>query len=421
MSALSHPITVRHRTNFKNRPENVSRDMDNLVAITWVPGGYFTSFLGRMFRPIGAAAMVTMFSHPGRDHHVVHLHGYPSEISSDGYHVGGASRNVFAYDFAEVPRLNAPNHVVNPKRNPALGYLGLEMDGVRRKYVKNRLRPESTLVAPTVYLGFAREAVPDMEDTPMLRARVARNLQRTVADLSQMEPDVLQVFLQEEWPRCVIAPGVDGNHTQLWLINAELCVQSVSWAEQVYERFDELCGAELFNPVRYLLKPERTIKNPVKKVAQELGISLPLPDGKVDGIDQGVLLGKYVRKALGPASALVSDNDLVCMVLAPEQRNYVPEGLNDLSAVSDAELVSLMRYVGGRYAEACTDADLLHAGRHPNQPLFASGLCSIQVLRADPSNLQESLQFGPDRVGGRRITVDAYSMRPAWEAAWQSR
>lgn len=449
MSATSqnqHPITARHRAAFSRRPESVSRSMDSLAAITWTPGGYHTSFLGRMFRPIGTATMVSMFSHPGVNSHVVHLNGYTAEICADGYLLGGPDRNVFAYDFTEAPRFNAPNFVINPRRNPALGYLGLEMDGVRRKYVRNKLVPEDHLVAPSVYLGFKADAIPDMEDTPMLRARVARNMRRHIGEVDQMDEATRTAFLVEEWPRCVIPPGVDGNNTKFHLINAELCVRAVNWAEQIFERFTELCGAELFNPVRELLNPERGLQNPVREVAAELGIQLPLPDSMVYGddrerllaraaacgihfpasketlgLDQGLLLEKALRQRLADLTHLVSDYDVVQMVLNPTQRYYVPEGVQDLTAVSDDDLVSLMRDVAGRYADACTDEDLLHAGRHPNQPLFASGLCSIQVLRVDPTNLQQSLQFGPERMYNRRVMVDACSIRKSWADTWASR
>ena len=413
-----HPITSRHRTAFSHRPAHVSLAMDSLAAITWTPGGYHTSFLGRMFRPIGAATMVAMFSRPGFDHHVVHLHGYTAEIGQNGYLIGGAPRNVFAYDFAEVPRFDAPNHVINPRRNPALGFLGLEMDGVRRKVIRNKLEPDDYLVAPMVYLGFRQDSVPDMEDTPMLRARVARNMQRHVGEIDQMSTDARNVFMAEEWPRCVIPPGKDGNDTRLFLLNADLCPSAVSWADQIFERFDELCGAELYNPAKYLLKPERAVRNPAKKVAQALSIKLPLSDGLVDGVDQGMILAKGMREALGPDSHLVSEDDLVLMALDPNQTYFVPEGVRDLAELSDDTLVSLMRHVGGRYAEACTDQDLLYAGRHPNQPLYASGLCSIQVLRVDPAALQQSLWFGPERMGNRRITIDAFSIREGWRDTW---
>lgn len=445
-SQNQHPITARHRAAFSRRPESVRRSMDSLAAITWTPGGYHTSFLGRMFRPIGTATMVSMFSHPGVNNHVVHLNGYTAEIGADGYLLGGPDRNVFAYDFTESPRFNAPNFVINPKRNPALGYLGLELDGVRRKYVRNKLMPEDHLVAPSVYLGFAQDAIPDMEDTPMLRARVARNMRRHVGEVDQMDEATRNAFLVDEWPRCVIPPGVDGNNTKFHLINAELCVRAVNWAEQIFERFTELCGVELFNPVRELLNPDRGLENPVREIATSLGIPLPLPDSmaygdekerlvaraakhgihfpvptETLGLDQGLLLEKAIRHSLADLNHLVSDYDIVQMVLNPTQRFYVPEGVKDLAKVPDDDLVLLMRDVAGRYADACTDEDLLHAGRHPNQPLFASGLCSIQVLRVDPANLQQSLQFGPERMHNRRVMVDAYGIRKAWADTWASR
>ena len=423
----NHPISNRQFKQIICRTRALAEAMVGLVSVSWRPGDQSGSFLGKVFRPLGSPLLVVQHSEfvqiKGRPRERVHLLGYKAEIDpfNGDVYFGGEDRNVFAYDFGLRPHVGAKGRILDPKKNPSLGYLGLEMDKIRQNYAERSFSASALPLLPRVYLGFSEDRLPTYEDTPMLRARVAKHMRKHVVELESMGDEALQPFLQAEWSDCFVKPGEGGNDTHLHLINHELC-SKVSQALRIYECFDELLGAEIYNPARELISPRKAIANPTVKVAKKLGVDVDLAcTGSADeDAEAGIKLEKGVRESLGANGHLFSTDDIVNMLLNPGQP-MVPSGLNDLKDLGDENIVELMKEAVGRHSDACTDEDLIEAAHNPGKALYARGLCGVSVCRFDVANRADALKFGPEKLKRQRTHVDLAGMKPYWSAGSRRR
>lgn len=422
----NHPVSSRHFRQVICRAQGMALVMESLLGLTWRPGDKSGSFR-QAFRPLGSPLMVVQHSRKpdgpnGRER--INLLGYKAEIDpkTSTVHYGGADRNTFAYDFGLRPHPGAKGRILDPAKNPSLGFLGLEIDKVRQKYAERAFAVPSVPVLPHVFLGFSVGHLPGWEDTPMLRARVAERLRKPVGEINAMGIETLKPLFEQEWETCFVRPGEDDNDTRLVLINHGLC-KRVGQALRIYEDFRELLGAQVHNPARDLLSPGHRgqrdaarITNPTKRVAAKLGINLQQAlTGDNPGDDEvGITLEKAVQEALGNHLYLCSHDDVVHMVTNPDDETIIPSGANSLAEIPEKALLSLMREAAGRHAESCTDEDLLVAANRPNEMLFARWLANIQVVRFDAANAEETLVYGPERLGRDRVTADFVGVRPYW-------
>jgi hypothetical protein len=434
-----HPISAKHFKQITTRDKNLAERMTRLVGLTWRPGDNSSSFLGKVFRPVGSPLLIAQHSEMVKSRTKVReritLSGYKTEIDPHQctVHYGGADRNVFCYDFGLRPHVGAKGKIMDPNRNGSLGYVGLEIDKVRQNFAGKSFTPRVAPILPRIYLAFATDRRPNCVDSVMLRARVAKHMHRTTDDVNRMDAMMLRPLLEAEWGSCFLKPGEQENNTNLDLINIEFCMPlgdmppgttppvtaervSVTQALRVFENFEELLGAEIYNPARDLISPTRPIKNPTHKVLKQLGIKhfAAVHGDRPGDEDKGIALEKGVREALGPLRAMCSDEDVLNLILNPNM-SFIPSGLNDLTKLPEEQVIELMRASAGRYAEACTDEDLLAAGLSPNKLLYAKGLCGITVVRFDPARKPASLQFGPEALKRQRTHVDLYGVKPYWD------
>lgn len=416
----NHPISDRHFRQVVCRPTKVSDAMMSLLILSWRPGDQSGSFLHQTLRPFASPLLVVVHYEyaitKGRARTKVNLLGYKTEVNhvTGEVYFGGPDRNVFSYDFGLRPHIGAKGRILDPRRNPSLGYLGLEMDRIAQNYAERSYSASAIPVLPTIYLGFNDDKLPAYEDTPGLRARVAHHMHRSLADIDAMGGDALKPFLEAEWDGCFVKPGEAFNDSTLHLISHELCTR-VHQSLRMFECYEELLGAEIYNPAMELLNPRDAIANPTIRVAEALGIDITQATrGDEDGDDElGITLEKGVREALGWHASLCSEEDVIDMLMSPEEP-IVPSGLNDLTDLDERNTVELMRIAVGRHADACADEDLVAAARRPSKPLYARGLCGVQVLRFDPANRPESLQFGHAELDRQRTQVDVGSTRHYW-------
>jgi hypothetical protein len=191
--------------------------------------------------------------------------------------------------------------------------------------------------------------------------------------------------------------------------------------------FEEMMGAELFNPVRKLLPAidhgrRTTIRNPAVHVLEAAGYDPAKMSEWAEGLGEAGQdqLVKKMRTALGAVACLFSDDDIVEFIGDYNVTIVPPTVTNPLREYGEEKTLRLMRHHCGRYSECCRDEDLLAAAQHPNRPLFAAGLVRVQVLYA-PSRISTYYTFDPGSLGLDRVNADFFSIRPWWRNAHNRR
>lgn len=430
-----HQLSKKHHQQVIKRSHSVVEAMSSLLALTWRPGDQSGSFLSKMFRPLGSPLMVVQHSglvedmrhNEGRGkrkaikREQIALFGYKSEIdpSTGDVYFGGPQRNVFAYDFGLTPHVGASSRILDPKRNPSMTQLGLELDAIRQKYAERSFLPAERPRMPRIFLGFQSNKLPPFEDSPMLRHRAARRLRKSVQEINAMPDDAREKVLRQEWKKAFVHPGRGDNTTHLCLINQEMC-NRIRMSILTYENFSELCGAELHNPVQDLISPQAAIENPTFKVANKLKIDVhkAVNGDRERDAEDGQKLEQGVKEALGHRAMLCSMDDIVHMLQNPRQQ-IVPAGANDIASLPDRVVIELMREAADHFGECCTDAALLQAAHNPNEKLFAAGVCNAQIIRFDPMHRQDQLIFDATVMRREHTYADFVSVSPKWANDWR--
>lgn len=241
-------------------------------------------------------------------------------------------------------------------------------------------------------LGFAPNEVPAFEDSSVLRQIAARELGIPIERLGANGDELLDRLLRNVWEEQLRRPEAPDNDTGLVLIDAELC-SNVRKALRVFEDFRGLVGSYTWNPAREVSPVE--VPNPASAVLAQFGFDPRQDLGKTATQEQVEALELATRTQLGEATDLFTVEEIYEALLSPDRplqawRQVLPK----LRAKLDP-LVS----------ECTTDEDLLRAAQSPGEPLYASGMCRIQVLGRRGLLDADDLHFAPEDLG-RRIDAD---------------
>lgn len=446
----SHPLSDRHFRKVICCPDDTQQRLESVWAITWRPGDTTDSFLGKELRPRTSPVCLVQSSNiartgakaNGKQRENIHYIGYSTQVNPTTGELlfGGETANCFAYDFGFRPHPGATGRIVNVEANPALVYTGLEMYAARQRAVCRNYKLATVPRLPACYLGFYKDSLPEMEDTPALRLRVARAMRKPIEAIQAMSLEILTPFLRAEWPTCFTPPAHVDNSTGLYLISHQLCSQ-FSRALRDYLCFRELMGAELYNPIRSLLPRLSkgrctTIPNPAKSVIIALGYNpaaMTIWGTDPAHLDEAgeplrVIVGgwaetlseegqaaliKGMRTALGDFHELFSDDEILELVVTYKTAVVLPTATEPLVVYGEELTLRLMRQHCGPYAHCCRDEDLLAAARHPNRPLLAAGLVRVQALYA-PQRIGAYYKFTSEELGRHRVQADFISVRTWW-------
>jgi hypothetical protein len=220
--------------------------------------------------------------------------------------------------------------------------------------------------------------------------------------------------LREAWETAFIPPDGPGNGTGLWLLPHELS-SNVYSCVRIFECFDDLLSAPLFNPARKL--GAKIVDNPAIDVAKDSGIDLSRDLESISSTAEGSpelaaveqrlisLIPAYRQRI--KASAAITDQDLLSAICHFEEPVMAEPGLGSLS---DQDTICAMRVgLKEHVRECCSDDDLLAAARNPNGPLFASGLCRVQTLHREVGRpLMTALNFLPSDLNRERVVASLW-------------
>lgn len=430
-----HPLGDRHFRQIVCRPQNLRKRMYPVWAMTWRPGGNNSSFLGKLFRPIGSPLMMSQISYPAGDREGIALFGVAAQINPQTAVVAYEDVRL-RHHFHFVPYPGAGGAVLDPREDKVGGrgnaswvQLGLEVDRVRQRAAERNFQLPAVPCLPDIYFGYGDQAGAKFEITPELIQRAAHDMEinwggTDVSDLRNLRAEQTtakqQAFaalsaeeqavrLQAAWAAAFIKPNDDGNDTGLWLLPHSLST-NVYAATRVFEYFGGLVGAHVFNPARQLTGTQ--VPNVAIDVAKEAGIDLAADLASIAELGDNdpvyleveakllALLPAY-RAKLG-ASEAIADADLLGALCTYADPVTIAPAVQD---VPEAEQVRLMRAtIKPHFSDCCTDADLLQAVQAPNSALFASGLCAVQCLyRNVRVPLDAALRFGPQELGRERV------------------
>lgn len=382
----------------------------NTWAITWRPGPYHEGAVGNFdtaVKPRTAPVVITqcttdIYKVRGRQRAKIAFNGYLTKYdpSTAGIHIGGPTANCFAYDFGLRPHAGAWGRVLDHEKNPDLVRLGLEMFRIRQATARKNYVLPTVPKLPKCYLGYT-PPLPEMQDSPALRKRVASTLRKPVEYVDAMSEEERDPLLRAEWSSCFTAP--QDNGTRFYLINQQLC--SVPPTAEFLD-FEDLLGVELYNPASRFNRV-RSVPNPATSVLKAAGLSDPdWSESVTEELEKELLT--QMRAALHPADATIVDDDALRGALLDTEKPLPiphPVDLPDLLG-SEKAVVDYMRRHAGRYGNCCIEEDLIRAAENPTQPLYAARLCRVQVLQS-----QDDLVFSEEDLGLQRVTADFTNTR----------
>lgn len=433
-----NPLAKRHFKQIFHRPDALKRDLCSVWGLTWRPGGKKSSFIGDLYRPLGAATMMAQASYRLEDgREGIALAGVTAQIDPTSLVVSYDDIRL-SHDLHRVPFEGARGTILDPgperrgtRGNASWVELALDLDLLRKRAVLQRFRLSAIPTLPRFYLGYVSPERVVFAETPELRRRAAASIcvewegrsleelgrlpdaikQKQLAAFAQLSPEDQDSTMRAMWRSAFISPADPENCTGLWLLPHGL-VTEMTGVLRVFEYFGDLVGARVFNPTRFLV-PEQVL-NPAREVAAAHGVDL-IADlaclaTTTEGLDEYraveerivSLLPAYRQKL--KASESISDQDLLAGLC---QHDEFVVTVPPLQALPDRQQVATMRAQLRPYiSDCCTDEDILAAVRNPHGPLIATGLCRAQVLRRDPSRpLSESLRFTGSALGLDRVEV----------------
>jgi hypothetical protein len=436
----SHPLTDRHLRQVVRRSRTIRGRMPRIWAITWRPGDRTGSFLGKTVRPLGSPVMMVQASYPREDgREGIGLFGIAARVDPVDASVCYDDLRL-NHHFHRVPFVGARGSILDPtndghgRGNGSWLQLALDVDRIRLRAAGGSFLLPTVPTLPRIYFGYGRKEAAKFEVTPALRRQAAASMDLpwttlAVTDLRRLEDEMAaardvafealpqetrQAKFMEAWDAAFVPPGHSTNNTGQWLLPHEFCTDVFS-AVRIFECFDDLVGATLFNPARTL--NGTSVPNPAIEIAKEAGIDLvgdlSSLSPEYSEIEQRLIALIPTYRQRIRASASISDQDLLCAICHYEQPVAIEPKLQDLS---ENEQLRLMRLtVKPHISECCSDEDLLSAIRNPNGPLFASGLCRVQTLHRDVRQpVGAALSFSPKDLGRERVQA------LLWHEEWSS-
>lgn len=385
--------------------------MRRLLGLTWRPGDNTSHFIGKHLRPAGAAVLITMRYETGamrpgaKPQRRIPLLGFKGAPRPDG---SLDYENVFIYDGKRRPEAGARGRVVDPVRNPTILETAMAIHRACDKKADQTFKLPIVPEFPRVMLGFAPTHLPEYEETPRLRHLVAESLGVPVGRLGTKDPTLLKRQMHDVWQSSILLPEQNGNDTGLALIDAELCSSARS-SLRMFEDFSHLVGVHTWNPAREVLAPTR--RNPAAGILKAYGVSVATSED-IAAIPMETFEKMVVdmRRHLGGGSELFTNNDLECGLLQPNKQvtSSIENPEQAIAAIGEDQVVIAMReLLQPLMSEGATREDLLAAARNPENPLYCSGACRVQVVYQQALEPQQALCFGPD-ILGRRITANLF-------------
>ncbi len=391
---MASELRHRHFAQIHDRTNDHHVDLQSVFAVTFRPGNWSGSFNGSLLCTVGCAPLIVLSYEniDERNHKRAPFRAFGLDVDMDGNATYGVhASDKFYYDAATAFRIGARGRQIDPLRSPGLAELLLRMDRACTKKLGHLNLPVIPQF-PKLLLGFAPNALPKFEDTPALRRLAAKQIGVSRDRLGANGDLLLERLLHDVWEQHVVATDRPDNSTGLVLIDAELCTQ-VRLALRMFEDFSELSGDNTWNPSREV-KPLQVV-NPSSAVLSEFYIdasqdfSQHIPAEIVDR------MVARMREVLEGQSSQFADDEIMDGLVCPSE---------PLTAWT-AALPRLRAKLAPAIAEATTDDDLLKAAKQPAEPLFASGLAKIQVLRRRAMGSSWDLFFSPDDLR-RRFAAD---------------
>ncbi|MDZ4818938.1 MAG: hypothetical protein SGJ20_08205 [Planctomycetota bacterium] len=399
ISAIANRHTLQSATklvrkhHFQIIQESRRPELEDVFAITFRPGDKTSSFDGRTLRRLGSTVMIVLSCNRDlrvENHWSLPIRGFRARAHHDGAVEYGSA--IFSHDGALSPRPNAKRSAINALRNPSLCRLLIKMDRACKRQVSRHTRLPQIPQFPRIWLGFSPSDPPVFEDTPALRRVAARELGISEERLGTNSKVLLDLLLQDLWERNLMLPGNPENSTGQILVDAEFCTQTHGLL-QVHEDFSQLLGVATWNPAREV--EPLTVENPARDILRKFDVDLSqnlnqfFPDHLIEQFELAL------RQAVGPVHDEFTTEEILDAFTNPDQA---------LIGYS-ASLPQLRAKLVDDVSQNCTDDDLLRAARQPDEPLWASRACRIQVLAKRNVAHLDPLQFTADDLG-RRIEAD---------------
>jgi hypothetical protein len=426
-----HPLSERHFRQIICRPGNLRKRMQNVWGLTWRPGGRSGSFNGKLFRKLGTAIAQVQVSYPLADNREgIALFGVLAGINPQTAVVSYDEAKL-THEFHRVPFVGARGSILDPsddskggRGNGSWVQLGLEVDRLRQRAVERHFQLNSVPELPRIFLAYGDREKAHFTVTDALIERAAGDIEVNFhghgdmrgfsselvrlrrAAFDDLPADEQQTKLRAAWESVFISPKDQENDTGLWLMPHEFGTDVYSTVG-VFECFSGMVGADVFNPARKL--GGKAVDNPAREVAKAAGLDLDVILEGSDDQPLRELLPAY-RQALGIDPAATDENLLLAMC-SPDEQVMVESAVQDLP---EAAQIKLMRAeLKPHISECCTDNDILNAVIAPANPLYASGLCRVQVLYRNPRMpVEEALRFPADVLGRERMQATLWHPMP---------
>jgi hypothetical protein len=377
----------RRVRQFSSRSEEAQRALSECLAISFRPGDRTSTFAGKLLRPHGAAVAVVLGYADNGTRPI--LSGLRGRLQTDGSVVyGGDSEREFQYQGGGGPSV---------VRNPSLVELQLQLDAACLRRADNWLLFLPRM--PRIVLGFAPDQLPEYEITPALEKLAAQKIGLKPERLAANPELLVDRLLRQTWEELFVSADDPKNSTGLVLLDAEYTTDARR-SLRAFEDFRGLVGVKTWNPARGV--PLHPVENPTPAILARHGLEPGSGWEQAADAEQVEVLVAELRVALGDEARRYSEEDLFDALIEPTA---------PLAAVSQL-LPRLRKRLGTYWSECTSDDDLRSAVRRPDDALFASGACRLQVLRRRAT--AEPFRFTAEDFG-RRLELDA---RPI---DWQSR
>lgn len=453
-----NPLVCQHAKKILRRGQQLRNALHHVWGITW-------NLRGRKLCRLGSASMMAMSYHPSERGDVIETLCVVAQTDPQSGVVHYSDIRM-AHDFARSPCEGARDRVLDPREegtrtnkayerpNASWVRLALELDRQACRSVTNNWKLPVVPVLPTFYAGYTSMDAIDLEITPAMKRLIATHMGRSIGYLETLPEEDLKMLARAHWADLWIAPGIDMNDSNLWLINTDYTTQLVK-SPRLYEDFSQMMGVDCFNPARELT--EVYFHNPVRDCAETQGIDL---DGTLaviragehaaavqvaesideqhdflagdydyddaepmtptefvcdydEAVDRLLLLRNCVRGTLGAYSQRFSDEEINFCVVNPDlkMKMNVESALYELGQETAVRLArEYLREHRPLVNAGATDADLVKALENPHAPLYASQLCGVQIMRRDTRiDAADAFRFDPLMLNRDRVYANIWA------------
>jgi hypothetical protein len=432
-----HPLSLRHQQQLGHRAGKTWVRMRSVWGVSWRPGMGGGSFIGKLFRTFGTPVMMVQvgYQEGGQEH--VGLFGINAQVDPHTSQVS-YDKCVMRHNFFCTPRPDAKGPMLNT-RNESWVQLALDVDRVRQRRMEANFVLPAVPRLPEIYYGFGSKESTRFEITPALRQTAyadqeiavrttalkgLNNLDSTIAAAREqafnaLPEDVQKLKLHQAWDAAFIDPRDPENPTGLYLLNHKYST-AVMASTRVFEYFGGMVGADVYNPARKL--GGKVVENKALEIAKTAGVDLvhvidalaTSAEGSPEAVDMENALRALVpifrEKQPGLPAEASEDGVLLSLV------NYGDPLLVEPAVQQMAEkdqIVAMRKATLPHIADCCTDEDLLQAVLQPTQPLYARGLCQVQVLHRNVKlPLAEALTFTENDLGRERVSAQLWHDLP---------